>query len=159
MIITIYALIMLLLFSVEEEYEIVTPIALLFVILAIVGIAHIILITIAIIRDATAKKLGASWIWGVLTFAFGMPIALIYALFTHKIEKHNDTASRRKNLLCALLSVLLCIIFIAGIPLFSMYTQHYRDTHFSNCSVYYETETGEHSSPTNKINKPIKASP
>lgn len=110
---------------------------------AVTGAAHIVLLTISVYRDTGVKKLGARVIWSILTFIGGIPIAIIYALFTHNAGKYNDKPEKRKNIIRAVLSVILLVIFCFCANLISYNAQTYMQTHFTKYYVTYKNASGE----------------
>jgi hypothetical protein len=143
MLYTLFFLCLLVLSHIDESYEIVPLLGIGTAFVAVVGVAHVILITVAVARDTAVKKLSAKWVWGILTFIGGLPIALFYAMFTHHAGKYNDEKGKRKNIICAILSVLLCVVFVAGMVLCFKYSTYYENTNFPNYIVCFENSKGE----------------
>jgi hypothetical protein len=75
MLYTLFFLCLLVLSHIDESYEIVPLLGIGTAFVAVVGVAHVILITVAVARDTAVKKLSAKWVWGILTFIGGLPIA------------------------------------------------------------------------------------
>ena len=114
-----------------------------FILVCIAGAAHLILLTTAVNRDANRKKLGARVVWTVLSFLFGVPVGLLYALFTFKAGKYENMEDNKKNVIRTVLSVLLLIIWTAGSVMLIKYSDDYPRTHFINQKITYENEAGE----------------
>ncbi|MGN0521070.1 MAG: hypothetical protein ACI4IQ_00385 [Eubacterium sp.] len=113
------------------------------VLVSLVGIMHIILLTVAVYRDSAAKKSGAKWIWSILTLLEGIPTALIYILFTHKTGNGNDTKSKRNNIILSVICAVLLVAFNFGAMMLFDYLSNYTPDHFGNDYITYKNSSGE----------------
>ena len=105
-------------------------------------IAHIFTLSIAVSRGAKKKGMVSDWIWVILTFIFGLPAAIIFALLTLGIKNDNNNKWKSNASVFAIVSIFLLTAFIGGTFLMGMYSEYYTSTHFSTNYVCYETEDG-----------------
>lgn len=101
---------------------------------------HIILLTSAVVKNASSNKIGAKRIWGVLTFAIGIPGALFYAIFTHKARKVKSTKSNINIAVLSFASLFLCAILFCTV---SFIDSNENIAFFSDYDVTYVNDNGD----------------
>lgn len=128
--------------NIGSEYEVGYITGILSIILFAAYIAHIFTLSIAVSKSAKKKGMVSDWIWVILTFIFGLPAAIIFALLTLGINSDNNSKWKSNASVFAIVSVFLLAAFLGGTFLMGMYSSYYTSTHFSTNFVYYENEDG-----------------
>ncbi|MDE5995585.1 MAG: hypothetical protein K2G56_01570, partial [Eubacterium sp.] len=112
-------------------------------IIVIAFIAHIYFLALAVSRNAKRKGLASDWIWALLTFVFGIPAAIIYALFTGGIDDNENKKVKDNSAVLTTISFTLLAASIIGTICTGMFSEYYTSTHFSADDTYYVTEDGQ----------------
>lgn len=142
MLIILFLVIILAVFwSSDYNYDLFTYITA--ILAATAGIIHIFPLTAAVLNDAKRKSLGSRIVWSVLTFLFGLPIAVLYALFTFKVGKYSNRKENKKTIVNSVASLILLAIFLFGAYGVIKYMQHYENTHFPAYIETYKNDSDE----------------
>ncbi|MDE6111416.1 MAG: hypothetical protein K2F65_05810 [Eubacterium sp.] len=105
-------------------------------------IAHIFTLTLAVGRSAKRKGLASGWIWTIFTFIFGIPTAIIFALFTSGIDDNENKKVKNNSAIMTTISLVLLSAYIIGMIGTGMYSSNYMATHFTLDDTFYVTEDG-----------------
>ena len=139
----IFVFFIMLAVNMEGEYSVSSIVLILSFILILAYIAHIILLTIAVGRSAGKRCLSSDWIWALLTFIFGLPVAILFAIFIIGIESNGSKKEKGSPALIALISFTLLAASMIGTIVTGMFTEYYTSSHFSEEYIYYESEDGQ----------------
>lgn len=113
------------------------------VLVSAAAIIHIFPLTAAVSNDAKRKSLGSRIVWSVLTFLFGLPIAVLYALFTFKVGKYSNRKENKKTIINGITAVLLLAVFLFGSCGVIERIRNYESTHFPAYIETYNNSDGE----------------
>lgn len=95
----IFTFFIMLAVNMEGEYNVSSIVLIVSLILILAYIAHIILLTIAVGKSAGKRCMSSDWIWALLTFIFGLPVAIVFAIFIIGIESNKN--KKRKQQPCS----------------------------------------------------------
>lgn len=113
------------------------------VLVSAAAIIHIFPLTAAVSNDAKRKSLGSRIVWSVLTFVFGLPVAVLYALFTFKVGKYSNRKENRKTIINGVTAILLSAVFLLGSTGAIKCMNNYESTHFPSYIEAYKNSAGE----------------
>lgn len=113
------------------------------VLVSVAAIAHVFLLTAAISNDAKRKSLSSRIIWTFLTFVFGLPVAVLYALFTFRAGKYSNRKENKKTIISGVTAILLFVIFCFGSDGVIECMRNYESTHFPAYIETYKNSDGE----------------
>lgn len=139
----IFTFFIMLAVNMEGEYSVSSIVLIVSLILILAYIAHIILLTIAVGKSAGKRCMSSDWIWALLTFIFGLPVAIVFAIFIIGIESNKNKKEDSSPAVIALISFTLLAASIIGLIVTGMFTEYYTSSHFSEEYIYYETEDGK----------------
>lgn len=112
-------------------------------ILSVFGLAHMILLSTVVYRDAAEKNIGSKAMWALLTFAAGIPMAGLYGILSYRAGKYKNKSAKKRNIIHGLVSVAAGILFVLSTPALSHFSDNYRLTHFTKDTVTYENASGD----------------
>lgn len=110
---------------------------------SVAAIAHVFLLTAAVSNDAKRKSLNSRIVWTFLTFVFGLPVAVLYALFTFKAGKYSNRKENKKTISSGVTAILLFAIFCFGSDGVIECMRNYESTHFPAYIETYKNSDGE----------------
>ncbi|MDE5985266.1 MAG: hypothetical protein K2H13_08440 [Eubacterium sp.] len=143
MLFVILIILLITFFGIDESFDFGIQYTLALAGIIITGLAHIITLTKAVSSDAKRKNLGAKIIWTILTFLFGFPAGVFYALFTFKAGKYEERKDNRKNIILVIISIVLMFAFAIGTTSFMRIRTNYEYTHFPKFMTTYKNSDGE----------------
>lgn len=98
-------------------------------------------LTLAVAYDAKDRNIKSEIIWSLLTLILGIPVAVIYAFFTFKLNTDNKSRIKSRIIftIITVISTIALLLTVFGIP-----DPYLSDTEFSQkYDVAYENDTGE----------------
>lgn len=113
------------------------------VLVSVAAIAHVFLLTAAVSNDAKRKSLNSRIVWTFLTFVFGLPVAVLYALFTFKAGKYSNRKENKKTIISGVTAILLLAVFLFGSCGVIECMRNYESTHFPAYIETYKNSDGE----------------
>lgn len=113
------------------------------VLVSAAAIIHIFPLTAAVSNDAKRKSLSSRIVWTVLTFVFGLPVAVLYALFTFKAGKYSNRKENKKTIINGVTAILLLAVFLFGSCGVIECMRNYESTHFPAYIETYKNSDGE----------------
>lgn len=113
------------------------------VLVSAAAIIHIFPLTAAVSNDAKRKSLNSRIIWTFLTFVFGLPVAVLYVLFTFKAGKYSNRKENKKTIINGITAVLLLAVFLFGSCGVIECIRNYESTHFPAYIETYKNSDGE----------------
>lgn len=113
------------------------------VLVSTAAIIHIFPLTAAVSNDAKRKSLGSRIVWTALTFVFGLPVAVLYALFTFKAGKYSNRKENKKTIINGVTAILLLAVFLFGSCGVIECMRNYESTHFPAYIETYKNSDGE----------------
>lgn len=143
MLFILFAITFIIFLGIDESFEFGLQFITALAGITIAGLAHIVLLTAAVCSDAERKKLGARIIWTILTFFFGLPAGIFYALFTFKAGKYEERKNNSKNIILVIISIVLMFAFTVGSSAFINARKNYEQSHFSKYEITYKNSDGE----------------